>query len=873
MTGYGRMGSPGCCCLEGCTIYGDAFASDTIGVNWTEVAGDWTISAGLLSIAATGGILIADQTHPDGDRVPQVVSIDIRLAAADDLARVIIVYDDSDNYLFAEFSIDSNGCGSVTLYERIGGTDTELGSFAVPFDTPLDTWLTLTLCYVPGASSFDPGSLTIKAESATHEIWTRTVATSADLPGDQAGVGSGSTAAGSIEFDNFDYQYYYDPETHPNCPMCGSDTNCELHSDNFNRASLGCTWEQVAGTWSIDTNQLTIDEEDAILRNRTPHPDNIAFVQMAFKFRCEADVVILAILDYTDDSNFFFVKLEPGSHGDCGRVSFWRKTAGVDAQLGNESLLLGMSADTGQTHTIVICWKDDFVRVTLTPDTATDYGSSSHSVALVDQVAAEPYVGLGTGTGGGTNQVWFDDFTLSKVLQVGVDGTETCPPCTPQNCVLYFNNPREDAASFPTTFNCLWTIIVGGWTINSLTSSNAETLFSIATTGGTAFNELIEIDDDNAMLVNETGHPLTTGEGFLDLTSGAEVQVVSFNYGDIVRLLLGWQDDENYLYGEWEWAADDESTGFLRVGKVVAGVETELAEQASSVLAGQPQGDHDGSVVDQLPSILRVCYDGLELRANFTNLADVAFSSGNRTSVSGTAGVGWNPGKSGLATVTIAASVYFAGFRYFHDIYGGDPNCAPCVTSAVCGWCKVTEDSVEVDKTPPIVLVQMQGMAPNTVTGCDDANQFNDTFALPFYEHQTTGINACHWKIFPRFCAGGPTPLYSSITFTFHALSGFDISTATFTMRVQIQAYDPDNGTSPYGSTSAGWLLGSNIAAASIPTYEDEIGFDCAAYLASWITLADGPYPNYSYPGFSGSSWLIPGGTSDPSTARVKVLA
>lgn len=858
-----------CCCGGDCDIYADAFTTDTID-DWEEVSGSWSIAGGILSIEDANAALIADTVHPDGANEPSVVRSDVRFGAALDKARLIANYIDVDNYFFCEFWIDEDDCFHIQAYERVSSVNTPLGvEYTLPFTTALEAWHTVSLCCVPSEFPDEPTALTMRVKAATGEVWTRSVETSDSPAGDRAGVGTGTPVDDTIDFDNFKFQYYYDSEAHPTCPQCAASANCELNSDDFNRANstnVSCTWDEVAGDWEIDTNELTIDEEDAILVNRTPHPDNLANVQVQFDFRCEAGVVIMVILDYTDDENFFFVQLEPGSHGDCGEVSFWRRTANVDSQVGMSSLLLGMTADADEEHSITICWRDQFVKATLTPF-AGDYDISSHTVNGVEQVATEPFVGLGTGTGGGSSQVWFDDFTLHKVLDEEVEGTELCPECTPKNCVVYFNDPRLDGTDFLTTFNCLWSIEAGSWTVNQLTSSNAETLFGIATTGGTAFTELIEVSTDSAMLFNLTGHPMTTTEGFLDLTSGAEVQVISFNYSDVVRILIGVEDDQNYLYAEWEWAADDESTGFLRVGKVVAGVETEIDEQASSVTAGQPHGDHDGSVVDQLPSILRVCYDGLELRATFTNLSDVSFSSANKTYAYGDAGTGFNPGMSGLATGAITDEVYFGGFKFYHDIFGGDPECAPCDIGVTCGFCVQTVDMVEEDRTPPIVLVQIQDLSPNTDTGCDEGEQFNDTFALPFQEFQTTGATACHWRVRPHFCDGGaPANLPAQILFTIES-TGPDLSTANaeFELRVLLRAYDPADPAPSYGSASATWDAGMFFYPGDLPNYENNNGFDCNEFLVDWITIAGGPS--------GGASWLIPGGSSDPSFARVKVLA
>lgn len=753
--------APGCCCLSGCTIYGDEFTTDTLGSNWSDIAGTWSIATGVLSTDDAAALLIADQLHPDGDDSPHIVRVQVRWDTAGDRARIIAAYTDPDNYLFVECWIDADGCGHVRAYERSGGTDLAAGpEVTVPFDLPLNAWHTVTVCYTAGTYP-DPGRLGVRVLSAAGNRWHDAYDVTPALPGDQAGLATGTPVDGTIDFDNFSFQFHFDAETHPDCPQCeDAEGTCTLHTDEFTHAdgtAVGCGWEEVAEDWEIDTNELTVSAADAILRNRTRHPDDDAHVQIVVSFRAAAGGVVLILLDYEDDANFLFVQLEPGSHGDCGQVSFWRRTAGVDAQLGTSSIIPGMVE--AATHTATVCWKGDLLKVNVAVAVGTDYNGGSHSVYGVTQVAVEPYVGLGSGS---ANQVWFDSFTLRR----SQDAEHlTCPDCETGNCALYCGDPRDETI---TDLNCLWNEVAGTWAIEACPDTTFPTHCG-------SF-EALKIDEDDAMLVNETGHPGTTAEGFLDLTSGASVQVSNTSYGNIIQLLIGWQDANNYLFAEFEYAAAAGDTGTLRVGKVVAGTRTVIASQASSIGGSMPQiPGFDPDSVD-VPSEFRVCYDGYEIRAMFV-VNPVAAAFTQSTYVRGDAGTGWNPGKSGLATTTSTGPVYFGNFIYYHDIFGGGGDfCLACPFAAECPFCGVNDEGGVIDcydRTPPIVLVEITGLQGYMMqqvpiqgggcsgedSGCPELEErINDTFALPFLEGNGGTGATCEWKMHPDFClAYAPT--------------------------------------------------------------------------------------------------------------------
>lgn len=836
---YGTTGSPGCCCPE-CTIYSDEFSSDTIGTDWTEVAGDWSIAAGTLAIADTSAILTADTAHPDGNDSSMVVRVDVRLAAADDRARVIVAYEDTDNYLFVEFWINSDGCGRIRAYVRDAGTTTaasdELG---ITVNLDLDAWHQLTVCYF---SNSPDSTLGFRVRSSEGNIWGDTADVAPSISGDQAGLGTGATVSEAIEFDNFEFLYHHD-EDHPNCPRCDADQNCVLHRDDFRRANNdnpGCAWEEVAGDWDIASNELTIATDDAILRNWTQHPQDDAHVLITFTFRADAGAALMVILDYEDDENFLYVLLEPGSHGDCGRVSFWRRTAGVDTQIGTSSLLLGMTDGSGNEHSVTVCWQDEGLRVSLDPASGSEYTSfTRHSVHGVEQVAAQPYVGFGTLS---ASQIWIDDFELQRLRD---DDHPTCPECEEILCGIYNGDPRREPAD-DTIFNCLWTIEVGTWTVNETAGNPALILGGFD--ADDCYNELIEVTTSDAMLINESGHPGITAEGFLDLTSAVAVDVVSFDYGDIVRVLIGYQDANNYLYAEWEWAADDESEGTLRIGKVEAGVDTMIADELSSIVGGQPHLDADA---DQIGSLLKVCYDGLELRAAFVNGSQaVGGTFGATTYVSGDAGVGWNPGKSGLATGAIAASVYFSCFRFYHDIFGGNEDCAPCGLGITCGFCL---DEFEVEQTPQVMLIQLSGIGldPIETIFCPDHARYNDTFAAPLLIGDG---NECTWQVKPHFCDSDVSPtLDASIRFRIQLGVPLGFGSG-LVFRVVAIGYDPDEPAVP-NNNGHSQVIWTNH-------YPTDTTVDCLSYFADWVTIG-----TFS---IAATGWL--GGTLGALTARVKVL-
>ena len=737
-----------CCCK--CAIYHDEFAVDSItSGGWIESDGDWSIADGVLSIEDSDALIVAQGVHPDGGAAYQVTRVKVRFDTAGDRAQIVTGYSDDDNYAFAEFWIGADGCGHLQMYSRVSGTSTAIGDeHILPFQIPTGSWTTVSLCL--------SDELTVRV-AGYYGVWAKAIAGSAS--GDKSGLGTG-TVTGTIDFDDFDYLFHYDEEDHPTCPECKINPDCELARDNFNRddnTDVGCGWEEVAGDWEVegwgedpgDDGELTINEPSAIIRHRiqlvNADGDTDGHIAVNFVMRCAAGAIVRVFLDYEDEDNYVAVQIEQGSHGDAGRISFWRNTGGTEEQVSHESVVPGLPADETEIP-VRVCWRPDgVVRVStgLVPqfEGGPLIGSGGSFTAVdVFPLASEPSFALGTGDSGSA-QVWFDDVVINRY---GDNEAEEyypifggCDSCYVQECSLYVGKYHD-------ADNYLWTVEAGSW-------SSAH-----GTLGGAEGASTVTANSD-AMLILETGHPMTTADGHLDLTSAANVEFrgsdiyeTGVGFGSVVQLILGYEDEDNYLFGEIEFSADEETTGYLRVGKVEGGSRTVLGEEETGAQGGQPTsqfGNHG----------LQVCYDGYELRAIFRTGDIFPDGTGNTDFyTAGTAGVGWNPGRMGIATGTLTAAVYFYAPDFYHDIFGTHtvgldptPICLPCTPQLTCNFCGICEDDELADRTPTVMLLRVSGVEWNRSEPqpfCADLEAFNDVFALPQKGN-------CLWEGRLGFCA------------------------------------------------------------------------------------------------------------------------
>lgn len=198
------------CCGDPCNIFSDDFATDNLATDWDDRSGTWTVSGGELHVQDADALIVATTEVPAGaDGV--YCHCTISLPSSTDTGRVVIAYDDDDNYWFAELQPGGGiADGSLILYERSGGTNTSRGSTAVSSFNPNEP-MELQLCYADG-------EFRASAQEA-HIDYTATVT----IEGTKCGVGTGA-GTGTRDFDDF---LIADHQTDdPECYRCKAGCGC-----------------------------------------------------------------------------------------------------------------------------------------------------------------------------------------------------------------------------------------------------------------------------------------------------------------------------------------------------------------------------------------------------------------------------------------------------------------------------------------------------------------------------------------------------------------------------------------------------------------------------------------------------------------------
>ena len=131
----------GPCCS--CTIATDTF--DGALSLWTQVAGSWSTSGGLLTHTGTSGTIILN-TAASGPGAAVRVETFPSTASGTAKLRFRLAYYDADNYLFGELSY-SGGSGTIRLGQVAGGVERWLASAVTitPVSRP-----TICISYEPG---------------------------------------------------------------------------------------------------------------------------------------------------------------------------------------------------------------------------------------------------------------------------------------------------------------------------------------------------------------------------------------------------------------------------------------------------------------------------------------------------------------------------------------------------------------------------------------------------------------------------------------------------------------------------------------------------------------------------------------------------
>lgn len=199
----------------------------------------------------------------------------------------------------------------------------------------------------------------------------------------------------------------------PNC-CC---VQCTILNDEFTRAdsaNLGSNWEELSGTWDIDTNALAASSTSSAVLAVPPHPDGSysGVVEVQIKAGTNANRARV-ILDAVDANNYHFAEIIV--NGASSRVDLYKRSGGVNTLLRQgDNFTLSASVYVS----VKVCLNDTLIIA---------YVDASHRNYYPYVVPhGGDRVGLGTGATV-SGDILFDSFTYSKH-----ESTEllTCPSCT-----------------------------------------------------------------------------------------------------------------------------------------------------------------------------------------------------------------------------------------------------------------------------------------------------------------------------------------------------------------------------------------------------------------------------------------------------------
>ena len=332
-----------------------------------------------------------------------------------DELRGIIAIEDSDNFLFAQLTVDDT-CGSLKLFQRAGGVNTQLGTTVAIETAYSDQTHTMRVCW-------NGTHLWAHVTTQTgEETWYRQAAQI-----DAAGLSSlGGIGVGSIttkaRFNNFRLEYMHGVfeqfKAVDDCELCRPDPlACIIHEDGFDRPDNidpGCYWEEVTGDHDIVSNLLeTITAGIIISRRPNGYGDSEAYITVSITAPSNGNSAKV-ICDYTDASNYHYLSISWGvaSGTTDGRFQLYRRSGAVDtALLTDPKVIPGLNA--GDTANVTLCFYGTFIEATV--NNVND-GAGTTSVG-----------GDRAGLGGGNVSVKFNDWSFEYLL--GTAGTENCGDC------------------------------------------------------------------------------------------------------------------------------------------------------------------------------------------------------------------------------------------------------------------------------------------------------------------------------------------------------------------------------------------------------------------------------------------------------------
>lgn len=444
----GKGGAWFCCCNSPpvgkpspCPSYTtDNFNRASLGAGWTTVAGSFSIVSNELSTGTGSGVLI---NATAGSTSAHVVEVKVKGSTSGDQARIIVAYQDSSNYLYAQLEFGT--CGSLKLFKVVGGTHTQIGP-----TRQLDGWTTgvyhdVRVCYLPQDSPVDGILAVMINKLGTGDRYETTESEAVNVTGTSAGVGTG-TVTGTIVWDDWVHQtHQVDDALCFDCDPQDS-SECAVHFDYFDGpvgyTDLGCKWSELVGDWEVVITEADVLEghltlgstANALLQSTVSHPRGYkgAFrVQAIIDGFTEGDQPIV-ILNYKDADNYLFAKVTFSNLGN-GKIELFRRVAGADGTAIatiNQADYIGLNLSLISKAKLTLCLDEDDNLSVIYEDNQNDpqpgTSASVKTTVATTRHTDGLWTGLGTRTNGGDQSITFDGFVFSR-LQSTKD--PDCPPC------------------------------------------------------------------------------------------------------------------------------------------------------------------------------------------------------------------------------------------------------------------------------------------------------------------------------------------------------------------------------------------------------------------------------------------------------------
>lgn len=242
-----------CCpCGDPCRLAADDFDRADLGDNWDQRAGSWTITSDKLTTSDASGSIIYQAAEASTPSMS--VTAEVELNTDGDQVRGIVAWTDDDDYLYGELTRKNCGscsgdCTTLGLYERSGGTTTEIRA---PIELGIIDWsgsVKFTVCYY--ADQYPASGVgVLTATAAGKTVYKYDVTAS----GTYGGLGTGTNSGGAT-FDDFTLDN--SQEYNPSCPECY--TKCAQTSRFYNLLSTSyneCDFTATgAPTWGLVTGK------------------------------------------------------------------------------------------------------------------------------------------------------------------------------------------------------------------------------------------------------------------------------------------------------------------------------------------------------------------------------------------------------------------------------------------------------------------------------------------------------------------------------------------------------------------------------------------------------------------------------------------